>query len=63
MSKPSVGGEWVGGLQVHKHAPSWPNLQVRICKNSSQVEVQVGPEYGTNYTKHTKKEMLEFDQP
>ena len=37
-----------GGLQVHNHAPSGPNLQVRTCKNSSQVEFQVGPEYGNN---------------
>ena len=34
---------WVGGLQVHNHATSWPNLQMRICKNSSLVEFQVGP--------------------
>ena len=44
------GGGWVGGLQVHNHAPSGPNLQVRTCKNSSQVEFQVGPEYGNNLT-------------
>ena len=34
-----------GGLQVHNHATSWPNLQERTCKNSSQVEFQVGPKY------------------
>ena len=36
-------GGWVGGLQVHNHATSWPNLQnlARI-----QIVFQVGPEYG-----------------
>ena len=34
-----------GGIQVHNHATSWPNLQERTCKNSSQVEFQAGPEY------------------
>ena len=38
----------MGGLQVHNHAPSGPNLQVRTCKNSTQVEFQVGPEYGNS---------------
>ena len=23
---------WVGGLHVHNHATSWPNLQVETCK-------------------------------
>ena len=36
----------MGGLQVHNHATSWPNLQVRTCKNSIQIEFQVGPECG-----------------
>ena len=40
----------VGGLQVHNHATSWPNLQVRTCKNSIQIEFQVGPECGNIYT-------------
>ena len=34
---------WVGGSHLHNNATSWPNLQVRTCKNSSQVEFQVGP--------------------
>ena len=42
------GGGGVGGLQVHNHATSWPNLQVRTCKNSIQIEFQVGPECGKN---------------
>ena len=33
----------VGGSHLHNNATSWPNLQVRSCKNSSQVEFQVGP--------------------
>ena len=34
LSNPS-GGWWVGGgLQVHNHAPSGPNLEVMTCKNS-----------------------------
>ena len=40
------GGGWVCGLQVHNLATSWPNLQVRTCKNSIQIEFQVGPECG-----------------
>ena len=40
-----VGG---GGLQVHNHATSWPNLQDGTCKNSIQIEFQVGPECGNN---------------
>ena len=41
-----VGG-WVGGgLQVHNHATSWPNLQDGTCKNSIEIEFQVGPECG-----------------
>ena len=38
-----VVGRWVGGSHLHNNATSWPNLQVRTCKNSSQVEFQVGP--------------------
>ena len=33
---------WVGGSHLHINATLWPNLQVRTCKNSSQVEFQVG---------------------
>ena len=36
-------GGWVGGSHLHNNATLWPNLQVRTCKNSSQVEFQVGP--------------------
>ena len=32
-----VGGWWAGGLQVHNHATSWPNLQ--DCKISSRAEI------------------------
>ena len=40
----------VGGwLHLHNHATSWPNLQMRICKNSSQVEFQVGPSVAINF--------------
>ena len=35
-------GGWVGGSHLHNNATLWPNLQVRTCKNSSQVEFQVG---------------------
>ena len=35
-----------GGLQVHNHATTWPNLQDGTCKNSIQFEFQVGPECG-----------------
>ena len=38
-----------GGIQVHNHATSWPNLQDGTCKNSIQIEIQVGPECGNNY--------------
>ena len=34
---------WLGGSHLHNNATLWPNLQVRTCKNSSQVEFQVGP--------------------
>ena len=36
---------WVAGgwSHLHNNATLWPNLQVRTCKNSSQVEFQVGP--------------------
>ena len=44
----------MGGLQVHNHATSWPNLQEGTCKNSSKVEFQVGPECGKK--KERKKE-------
>ena len=37
-----------GGLQVHNHATSWPNLQDGTCKNSIQIEFQVGPECGNS---------------
>ena len=47
-----VGG-WVGGIQVYIYAILWPNLQERTCKHSSQVEFQVGPEYGNNYIQDT----------
>ena len=36
----------VVGLQVHNHATTWPNLQDGTCKNSIQIEFQVGPECG-----------------
>ena len=35
-----------GGLQVHNHATLWPNLQDGTCKNSIEVDFQVGPECG-----------------
>ena len=43
-----------GGLQVHNHATSWPNLQDGTCKNSIQFEFQVGPECGKKgaFTRH-----------
>ena len=44
------GGGGGGGLQVHNHATSWPNLQDGTCKNSIQIEFQVGPECGKNKT-------------
>ena len=34
----------MGGLQVHNHATSWPNLQDGTCKNLIQIEFQVVPE-------------------
>ena len=43
-----------GGLQVHNHATSWPNLQDGTCKNSIQIEFQVGPECGKNNEKKLK---------
>ena len=36
-------GGWLGGSHLHNDATLWPNLQVRTCKNSSQVKFQVGP--------------------
>ena len=36
----------MGGLQVHNHATSWPNLQDGTCRDSIQIELQVGPEFG-----------------
>ena len=36
----------VGGLHIHNHATLWPNLQERTCKNSSQTELQVEPNFG-----------------
>ena len=38
----------MGGLQVHNHATTWPNLQDGTCKNSIKIESQVGPECGKN---------------
>ena len=39
----------MGGLHIHNHATSWPNLQMRICKNLSRVEFQVGPSVAINF--------------
>ena len=59
-----------GGLQVHNHATSWPNLQEGSCKNSSKAEFQVGPECGNNcdcktasifgFVKHTASEHCDY---
>ena len=57
ISNPSGGGGggWVGGLQVHNHATSWPNLQVRTCKNSIHIEFQVGPDCGKKSYRQTNE--------
>ena len=46
MSSNPSGGGWVGGLQGHNDATSWPNLKDGTCKNSIKIEFQVGPKCG-----------------
>ena len=49
-------GRWLGGWvsgwvgwwsHLHNNATLWPNLQVRTCQNSTQVEFQVAPSVAT----------------
>ena len=52
-----------GGLQVHNHATTWPNLQDGTSKNSIQIEFQVGPQCGNNLKQPSMSLFLTAKKP